>query len=264
MPAPAPTPSPAIRGRFVWYELMTTDPSAAKEFYTKALGWGHQKWEGPMDYSMWTLEGTPVGGVMTLPEEARTAGAPPHWMAYVGTPDVDATIARAQEIGGSVAWPAMDVPTVGRMAGLRDPQGAMFAIYAPAEEPQPEADAVPGRVSWHELATTDFEAAARFYGDLFGWEKAKAHDMGPLGIYQEFGRGGRMLVGMFNKPAEMPFPPHWLLYVMVDSVEEAVARITKGGGKILNGPMPVPGGDMIAQCLDPQGAAFAIHAKAKA
>lgn len=66
---------------------------------------------------------------------------------------------------------------------------------------------------------------------------------------------------MFNKPAEMPGPPFWLYYIMVPDVKAVVEKIKGLGGQILNGPMEVPGGDLIAQCLDPQGAAFAIHSK---
>ena len=263
MSASAPAPVPSIRGRFVWYELMTTDVPAAMDFYTKALGWGTQKFDGPIDYHLWTNAGAPVGGVMALPEEARAARTPPHWLAAIGSADVDATVTRASQLGGRVLAEAMDIPNVGRYAVLADPQGAAFSIYTPAMEYPPEADPRVGEVSWHELATTDPEAAYRFYEDLFGWEKTTAMDMGAIGTYQMYGRAGREYGGIFNKPAEMPGPPNWLLYVHVEDVTTSIAGITGLGGTILNGPMEVPGGDLIAQCMDPQGAAFAVHAKAK-
>jgi hypothetical protein len=107
--------------------------------------------------------------------------------------------------------------------------------------------------------TTDQTGAFTFYNTLFGWEKGEATDMGPMGIYQVFGRRGRSLGGMFNKPPQMPAPPHWMLYVRVPDVDKATERVKALGGKILNGPMDVPGGDRIVQCMDPQGAAFALH-----
>ena len=64
---------------------------------------------------------------------------------------------------------------------------------------------------------------------------------------------------MFNKPAEMSGPPMWLYYVTVDDVDAAVAEVKKLGGQVLNGPMEVPDGGRIAQCVDPQGALFALH-----
>jgi uncharacterized protein len=85
--------------------------------------------------------------------------------------------------------------------------------------------------------------------------------MGPLGTYQEFGRFALPLGGIYRKPDEMPFPPHWLIYVKVPDIRAALAAVTAGGGKILNGPLEIPGGggELIAQCHDPQGAAFALH-----
>ncbi len=132
MSASAPAPVPSIRGRFVWYELMTTDVPAAMDFYTKALGWGTQKFDGPIDYHLWTNAGAPVGGVMALPEEARAARTPPHWLAAIGSADVDATVTRASQLGGRVLAEAMDIPNIGRYAVLADPQGAAFSIYTPA------------------------------------------------------------------------------------------------------------------------------------
>ena len=90
-------------GRFVWYDLMTTDPTAAKAFYNQLIGWGTQPWEGgDMAYSMWTLGKDPFGGVMDLPKEASDAGAPPHWLAYVAVTDVAVSCDRATELGGTV------------------------------------------------------------------------------------------------------------------------------------------------------------------
>lgn len=248
------------RGRFLWYELMTTDPAAAKEFYSGVVGWGTQSWDGgDQPYTMWMLGETPVGGVMELPPEAVAAGAPPHWFAYIGTPDLDATLARATELGAGVIVPTMELPDVGRFAILSDPQGAVFAIYTPASDPGAESPPEVGQISWHDLSTSDWEAAWAFYSDLFGWEKTDAMDMGEGNMYQMFGRpGGATLGGMFNRPPEMPVSA-WLLYARVPSSADAAEAVTAAGGQVLNGPMEVPGGDMIAQCMDPQGAAFAVH-----
>ena len=118
-------------GRFVWYDLMTTDPDAAQSFYTKLIGWGTQAWDGPMPYTMWTNNDTPLGGVMALSDEAKQAGAPPHWLAYIYTSDVDGTVATAEENQAKVLVPAQDIPKVGRFAVIADPQGAAFAVYTP-------------------------------------------------------------------------------------------------------------------------------------
>jgi predicted enzyme related to lactoylglutathione lyase len=68
--------------------------------------------------------------------------------------------------------------------------------------------------------------------------------------------------GCYNIGEGMGAPPNWLPYIRVDSADAAADRVTSNGGQVLNGPMEVPGGDRVAQCLDPQGAAFAVHSKA--
>jgi predicted enzyme related to lactoylglutathione lyase len=209
---------------------------------------------------MWMRGAMPIGGLMELPENARRQGAPPHWMAYIGAPDVDRTFEEALGLGARAHLEPADIPNVGRFAVLSDPQGATFALYAPGTPPSEVAGPPQvGDFSWHELATTDHAAAIGFYQALFRWEKTGEGDMGPMGLYQMFGRKGSTLGGMFNKPAEMPFPPHWLLYACVDDIRRAADAITAAGGKVVNGPMEVPGEDWIVQGFDPQGAYFALH-----
>ncbi len=254
------------RGQHVWYDLMTTDTAAATDFYKSVVGWGTQPFEGSeQPYEMWTAGDRPIGGKMDLPPQAREAGAPPHWIAYISTPDTDATAAKAAELGGTVLMPGQDIPEVGRFAILQDPFGAVFAAFTPAgDEPPPSEKPQPGNVSWHELMTDDHEKAYAFYSELFGWEKGDPMDMGPAGIYQLFRQeGGADIGGMMNRPEGMPVSA-WLYYVNVANLDEALEQVTANGGQILNGPMEVPGGDKIAQCMDPQGGAFALHMYASA
>ncbi|MDH3732730.1 MAG: VOC family protein [Gemmatimonadota bacterium] len=251
------------RGRFLWYELMTTDVEAAKSFYSAVTGWSTTPWEtGDQPYTMWMTGEAPVGGLMELQAEAAEAGAPPHWLAYIGTHDLDATVERALELAAQILVPTMDVPEVGRMTILADPQGAGFAAFEPANEQPPEVPPENGNMSWHDLVTSDREAAWAFYSDLFGWETTEEMDMGEMGIYQMYSRpGGAPLGGIFNRPPEASASA-WLLYAKVPDAAAAVEAVRAGGGQVLNGPREVPGGDQIATCVDPQGATFAVHAAA--
>ena len=253
----------STKGRFVWHELMTRDPVAAQDFYTKVIGWGTQKFEGSPtgDYTMWMTGDTPVGGVMQLPESAAAMGAPPSWLAYVEVPDVDETVALAERLGGKVLAPAEDIPDVGRFAVLQDPQGGVFAVLTSAMPLGPEEDPAPRTFSWHELTTSDQQAAIRFYEQLFGWVKQSEFDMGNMGVYHMFGRDRFTYGGMMAKPPEAP-GTYWLHYIQVaDSADAATTRATALGAKAIVGPMEVPGGDRVAVLTDPQGAFFAVHSK---
>jgi predicted enzyme related to lactoylglutathione lyase len=253
---------PPVQGRPVWYELLTTDIQAAEAFYTKVIGWTAKPFDAAPDpYHMWTRSGdVPIGGVMKIPAGMNF---PPHWLMYVGVRNLDEAVQRIQGLGGSTLSPVIQVPDVGRMQVMKDPQGAIFAIHepAPTSTNMPEARPEIGDVSWHELYTTAAAAALKFYSDLFGWRETQAMDMGPMGTYHIFGRTWD-LGGMMNKPKEMAqVPPNWGLYFRVDDVDKGVERVKAHGGKILNGPMDVPGGDRVVNCMDPQGAAFSLHQK---
>jgi uncharacterized protein len=244
------------RGRFVWHELMTPDPAKAVDFYTKVTGWGTQPFGDA--YTMWKAGETPIGGVMAQPDPS----APNAWLAYILVDDVHAAFKQVQSLGGGIVKMPADIATVGTFAIVRDPQGAMFCLFKFAgDRPIVDAEPNPGEFSWHELATTDWRGAWAFYEAMFGWEKRGEFDMGPMGIYMLFGVGGLESGGIFNRPAEMPGPPAWLHYVRVASADRAAELVTQHGGTVINGPMDVPGGDRIAQCLDPLGAAFAVHSK---
>jgi predicted enzyme related to lactoylglutathione lyase len=196
---------------------------------------------------------------MALPESATQAGARPGWIGYVAVEDVDASALQATKAGGRVYHAATDIPGVGRFAVVGDPQGAVLALFKGASEaePEPAPQGTPGHAGWRELHATDREAAFAFYAELFGWTKGEALDMGPMGLYQLFAAGGEVLGGMMTKPETAPMP-FWLYYFNVAGIDAAAGRLQAAGGQILIGPMELPGGGFILQCLDPQGALFAL------
>lgn len=250
-------------GRFVWYELLTTDPKAAIAFYTEVVGWKSQAWEGS-DYMMWVASQGALGGVSLLPEQAKRMGAPPYWQANVEVANVDESCAKVKQLGGQV-FHVEDVPTVGRLAVIADPQGAVLALFTPTGAMESHDVAKHGEFSWHELYTTDYQAAFAFYQQIAGWEKLGAFDMGSgMGEYLLWGRNGKQLGGMMTMPPQMktpdgkPVPPSWMYYVTVTDFDAAFERAKAKGARVLNGPMPVPGGQRIVQLMDPQGAAFAL------
>jgi predicted enzyme related to lactoylglutathione lyase len=248
------------RGKFVWHELLTADAAGAGAFYPKVVSWKTQPFEHDPSYTMWVAKNGPVGGIMTLPGGAT---APPHWLPYIGVEDVHATVAQAKSLGAKVLKDVTDMPNVGTYAVLADPQGAEFAIYKSAGAPNGGAAPGAGDFSWHELATSDAEAAMRFYTRVFGWGVGPKHDMGaPVGSYHLFLRGGDQYGGIFKSPHGDH--PSWLCYVRVDDAGKAAAAAKAAGGRVINGPMEVPGGSWIAQILDPEGVAFAVHEEKKA
>lgn len=117
-------------GAIMWNELLTSDTEDATKFYSGLLGLNSSKMPGPMDYTMLNVAETGVAGVMAITSEMGPV--PPNWTVYFGVDNVDAAIKKAESLGGSIVVPAMDIPEIGRFAGLQDPQGAMFSVFQPA------------------------------------------------------------------------------------------------------------------------------------
>ena len=188
-------------------------------------------------------------------------GVRPAWMGYIAVDDVDAAAKRVMQEGGKVMREPTEVPGIIRFAVVADPQGAGFYV---AKGLRPEAwpalpDNTPGTVGWRELNAGEWKSAFTFYEKMFGWTKADAIDMGPMGTYQLFAAGGAPIGGMMTKPPQVP-APNWGFYFNVPAIDASTARITGGGGKIMNGPVQVPGGQWVVNAMDPQGAAFSVVA----
>jgi len=252
-----------MQGRFFWYDIMTTDPKSAAKFYAQVVGWGTEETAGGGEpYTLFTVDGRGVAGLMAIPEHAK--GMPPCWMGYIWADDVDAMTAKLERAGGKVHRPPCDVAGAIRFAVVADSQGAGFLIAKglnPQAPPPPPAGTL-GTVGWRELYAGEGKTAFAFYESLFGWTKAESFDMGPMGTYQLFATGAEPVGGIMTKPPAVPHPS-WGYYFNVPAIDAAAERVRSAGGSILNGPMDVPGGQWIVQCLDPQGAYFGLLAAAR-
>ncbi|MBC7942177.1 MAG: VOC family protein [Chitinophagaceae bacterium] len=119
-------------GAFSWSELITSDPAAAATFYGKLFGWTFDTMPMPQgDYHVVKAADTGVGGIMAFPPESPPM--PPHWGCYVTVNNVDDTLVQCASLGGATLVPATDVPGVGRMAVIKDPQGAVLNVMQYAQ-----------------------------------------------------------------------------------------------------------------------------------
>jgi hypothetical protein len=125
---------PLPHAGFVWHELMTTDPHEAQRFYGKVVGIEVAPLgDGPSAYQMATIKGEPVGGIVPPRPDGSpwpSGGPEPHWVASFGVDDADEAARETKKLGGEVLLPPVDVPGMGRAAVLRDPQGAVFGVFA--------------------------------------------------------------------------------------------------------------------------------------
>jgi uncharacterized protein len=245
--------------KFIWHDLMTPDMQGAQKFYGAVIGWNIVDSGMPDgNYLLCNVGEDGVAGIMGFrPED--DGNVPPFWSGYVHTPDVGKAASQAVKLGGKIFKEPQIVPDVVEFAILTDPSGAMFNIMRPI----PQGDAAvfaPGTVGtmgWNELLSGDWKQAWEFYHAMFGWEKHQAIEMGPVGTYQTFGLEGKSFGGMMNKRPDMPIA-FWNYYWTVASCAATVEKLNAAGGKVMFGPMQVPGGSWIVNAMDPQGAAFAF------
>ncbi len=257
---------PSPHGHLIWYELMTPDADAAKAFYDKVVGW--QIGEPVAEFQGYRMIGRSgggsAGGVLPLTDEMQQHGAHPTWLGYVGVDDTDAAVASIEQAGGKALLPPTDIPNVGRIAMVADPQGAPFYVMTPippANDPKAESDVFsvdqPQHVRWNELSTTDPEAAIDFYRNQFGWSQEGDMDMGEMGEYRFIQNRGTTIGAVMPKPAQRPVSG-WTYYIGVDDIDRAVDAVKAGGGNVLHGPMEIPGGEYAVNAMDPQGASFGL------
>jgi predicted enzyme related to lactoylglutathione lyase len=189
-------------------------------------------------------------------------GARPTWLGYLNVADVDEAAASIERAGGKTLM-KHDIPEVGRIAMVTDPQGAPFYVMKPippANDPDAKSDvfspSAEQRVGWNELSTTDPVAARRFYGEQFGWTTDEFMPMGDMGEYRFIDQNGTRIGAIAGTmPGQQP---HWRYYIRVPSISAAKNTIEGKGGTVLTGPLQVPTGDYILIGTDPQGAEFAL------
>ena len=248
--------APLLPGKFVWFEHVSKESKKAQPFYAEVLGWKTMAFPmGASSYDMILLRDTPdsmIGGY-AAPKGERQAS---HWLSYLSVEDVDAAARAAAANGGRVVEAPYDVPGVGRMGRIADPQGAELCLFKSSAGDPPDAPAPPGGWLWNELHTSDIGAALSFYEKVAGLGH-RGMDMGAGGTYHILSRAG---VDRGGATALLPagVAPHWLPYVHVDDVDATVARARTRGATIPMAGDDIPGVGRVAVLVDPTGAALAV------
>jgi predicted enzyme related to lactoylglutathione lyase len=247
-------------GVFCWVDLMARDAKALEPFYTKLFGWTahwHTLAGGP-EYCVFHYQGKEVTGMAQMPFIVKMAGLPTTWSSYISVDDADELAARARALGGSITFPPMDVATSGRVAFLKDPEGAAFAVWQKRDKYGAQLGGELCSWSWNELMTHQPVAAEKFYGELFGWNFASMQE-GPEDGYRiiqhpsaEGGVNGGLLP---LQSAQGQLPASWRVYFRVDKLNASLEKVNALGGTVQVAPFICPVGT-IATISDPQGALF--------
>jgi predicted enzyme related to lactoylglutathione lyase len=237
---------------FCRYDLRTTDPDAARIFYTEVVGLDFAD-DAP------SSEEPSVLAVWPLHEQARARGAPPHWLGQIGVADVEATASRLVALGSEPLGPTRRAQDGTAFAVVRDPSGAVVAVRASTRR----ARRAP--VAWHQLHTRDLDRAWAVYSELFGWTHTETLDVAdPAGGHKMFAwdDSGKSVGSIANTGRWPGVHPHWLFYFPVADLDASAARVQARGGRVVASPALFPNGDRLAPCEDGQGAAFGLYQSA--
>ena len=239
-------------GTFSWAELATSDAAAAKSFYSSVFGWQYE--DNPIGdgqvYSMALRDGKHVAALFDSDQ-------PPHWNCYVTVESTDDATARARDNGAGVVAEPFDVMDVGRMAVIADPTGAVLCLWEPRSHIGAALVNTPGALTWNDLVTPDPDAAASFYGALFGWTVEELPESGGYRVIRNGERANGGILRLDPERMGPDAPPNWMPYFGHEDVTRLVEEIGGLGGRTLNGPLQMPQGS-IGVFADPQGAVFAV------
>ncbi|WP_443053823.1 VOC family protein [Streptomyces sp. NBC_00670] len=222
-----------------WIEVQLSDVEAGRRFYGELFGWS---FEAAPDGAVWACRDGDSVAALVPKGDGRM---PTVWTVYFAAPDLSALTGRVRSAGGQVITGPSAVDTLGVMALVADPEGAVFGLWQPGTHAGFARRHEPGTFTWAELYTRDTGAANDFYAGLF-------HDalFGP-GAAPDFGRAA--VADVF--PPEMP--PHFLVHFGVGDVEKTLAGVHRLGGRTQAGPFGTSYGT-VAVVTDNQGASFAL------
>lgn len=248
-------------GEFCWTDIGTTDVKAAKKFYKAVFGCtitDMKMGPGADTYSILRVKGKDVGGLYPITAADKKKKVKPSWLPYISIKNLARSMAKAKAAGAKVVDAPKEVGDAGRFAVLKDPAGAEFALWQPGTNPGADLEDAPGSVTWHDLSVKNTKAAGKFYTTTLGW-KVRERKFSE-GAYYIFMLGKIQACGMWPSPMS-GLPPCWITHWKVADCAKAAATVKRLKGKVLMGPMAVPGMGRFAIAADPQGAAFGIIGK---
>lgn len=239
----------------MWFEYVSTNAPKAQGFYGEVFGWSTREVPMPgQPYTMIAVDGDTIGGYRPTPPGAPTQA---QWIPHLQVANAAESAAQAKALGGTIAMPAAKLGEVGSMAVVRDPHGAVVALWQPSQaQGTGDYKHTSKNWCWNQLLTNDVPGALAFYTKLGGFTD-KQVDMGPVGLYYLLQADGKDRAGVKEAPSK-DVPQHWLPYVQVDNAQATCDRAAKLGATITMPPSMIPTVGTIAHFTDPLGATIGI------
>ena len=235
-------------GSFCTSVLKTSVPDRAARFYTALLGWTAKP--ATPDHIFLQLDGKTVASIQTI------AGGRDMWIPHVCVDALERTTEAATALGATLLN-VTDVPSVARLATLRDREAAVFGLWQPNPHGGAEQTDIVGSIWWIEVLARDPRIARDFYGQLFGWN-ARDTSFEPFAVYTVFERPGNQEAGLLPIQPEWEIEPFWSTIISVDDCDATINRASELGGQMCF-VHTVPKHGRIGAIFDPGGAFLALR-----
>lgn len=246
-----------LTGKFIWYDIFTADISGTAKFYSELFGWSFENVQGSQSQIQTIFsDGLPIGNAIGMEKELKEESSG-QWLGYISIPDVDVAVQMLENNQGTLHTAARDLPNRGRVAVVRDPQGALFAfIHSSAGDP-PDGELKHSSWLGSELWTTDIEDAQSFYSKVAGYEELLV----PLSCgdtYHFMMRDGKPRAGIAKIPWD-DVQPNWIPYIVVEDVVAITHKAIALGATLIMEPDSAFPDNEVAILADPSGAVFGIQ-----
>jgi predicted enzyme related to lactoylglutathione lyase len=251
-------------GKIIWRDLLTNDPAASKRFYGELFGWTFESvgtasnLKEDSAYTLIRHDGRLIGGMInTLVLNGRDDIS--QWVVLISVEDIEARMKTVIESGGKVMTPPTDLQDRGRLAVIRDAEGALVGLLETRDGDPADSDAPMGDFLWDELWTTDVENASAFYSHLTGLD-ASAVDPERAGTttYSLLKAGDTPRAGIMQNPLD-GLDPVWVSYLRVESPAAITARVAELGGRVIVEARQRSIGGEAAFVAGPSGAGIALQ-----
>ena len=255
-----------LPGKIIWRDLLTNDPAASQRFYSELFGWEFESigeasnLRSDSAYTLIRHNGRLIGGMVDT-QALNNRDDISQWVVLMAVEDLDARVAAVTASGGEIVAPPTDLQARGRLALVRDAEGALLGLLETRDGDPRDREPEVGGFLWDELWTSDVRSASAFYGEVAGLTPATIdidsdHETAPT--YSLLRAGDTPRVGILPNPLD-GLDPVWVSYIRVNDPAAITARVADLGGRVVVEAQPRPLGGRVAFIAGPSGAGIALQ-----
>lgn len=210
----------------IFADLSTYTPKETISFYETIFGW---KYYNDYDYYVAYKDDKEIAGLYETPQKFKQMRMPHFWMTYIQVSDLETTVAKAQALGGIIEM-EQSMGNFGKVALIRDPQGAGFTVYQGEKLKSTRTTNEINTLIWNELHISNAQNIIPFYEGIFDWKFEKRDDT----HFQINNSAGEHVADALEIPNDYKGKyEYWVCTFGVENLQKTKAKVEKNGGTII-------------------------------